>query len=183
MAFNHSTITQQEIDNNNLEGLPDIPGYSTVDMQRALDKLATMVATKLNDLITAMAQSGTGVPTINEMTAAINAAIVSIGAGDMAKAVYDPTNKVADIFAYADTQTATALGAAQNAQAAAQNAQATANTANTTANAALPKTGGTMTGWLSAIASNTANPAVRNILFWNASQTPVSRYLLVAQEE
>ncbi|MGI6085951.1 MAG: hypothetical protein ACOYIF_11020, partial [Acetivibrionales bacterium] len=116
MAFNHPQITQQEIDSNNLEGLPDIPGYSTVDMQKALDKLATMVAHKLNDLIAAMRTAGSGVPTLDDMAQAILNAEISAGSGDMLAGMYDPTNKEQDIFAYTDYNVGavqTALGAVQ----------------------------------------------------------------------
>ena len=44
----------------------------------------------------------TGAYTKAETDSAINEKVVQIGAGDMAKATYDPQNKGADIFAYAD---------------------------------------------------------------------------------
>lgn len=45
----------------------------------------------------------TGAYTKAETDSAINAKITQIGAGDMAKATYDPQNKATDIYAYADT--------------------------------------------------------------------------------
>ena len=48
----------------------------------------------------------TGAYTKAETDSAINAKITQIGAGDMAKATYDPQNKATDIYAYADTAAA-----------------------------------------------------------------------------
>lgn len=48
----------------------------------------------------------TGAYTKAETDSAINAKITQIGAGDMAKANYDPQNKETDIYAYADTAAA-----------------------------------------------------------------------------
>lgn len=45
----------------------------------------------------------TGAYTKAETDRAINAKITQIGAGDMAKATYDPQNKATDVYAYADT--------------------------------------------------------------------------------
>lgn len=44
----------------------------------------------------------TGAYTKAETDSAINAKITQIGAGDMAKATYDPQNKAMDVYAYAD---------------------------------------------------------------------------------
>lgn len=48
----------------------------------------------------------TGAYTKAETDSAINAKITQIGAGDMAKATYDPQNKATDVYAYADTAAA-----------------------------------------------------------------------------
>lgn len=48
----------------------------------------------------------TGAYTKAETDSAINAKITQIGAGDMAKATYDPQNKAMDVYAYADAAAA-----------------------------------------------------------------------------
>ncbi|NLL92305.1 MAG: hypothetical protein GX222_07855 [Ruminococcaceae bacterium] len=120
MSFNIPAITQQEIDADKLEGLPDIPGYSTVDMQKAMDKLATMVAQKVNGLINALGQPSTGVLTEDEVAYAILQAQFASGTGDMLAAMYDPTSKEQDVFAYADNAVSTAVAPIQAAIALAQ---------------------------------------------------------------
>lgn len=50
-----------------------------------------------------------GAYTKEETDSAIDAKVEQIGAGDMAKATYDPNGKAQDIFAYADTKMKTSL--------------------------------------------------------------------------
>ena len=134
----------------------------------------------------------------------INQRIVDIGAGDMARAVYDPTAKGTDVFAYADSAVAalqgdvntalsavegdiggldarvtTAQGTATAAGTAAAAAQTAASSAQTTADAAMPKTGGTMTGNLTAYTVNRTGGNVRNALVTNNAWAEVSTNGLV----
>lgn len=70
-------------------GLPDTPGLSTGDMQARFDSLGNLSIDKFNALVDAVGDvienSTEKVPTM----AAIVAYVVSMGGGDMIKAVYD----------------------------------------------------------------------------------------------
>lgn len=82
----------------------------------------------------------------------VDGKLVEIGAGDMAKSVYDPTGRGSDIFAAVDE--------AKNAADAAGEAAAGAQT---TADGAMPKNGGNFSGIAYASWENTDTPCLRNI--------------------
>ena len=106
---NDLRLTQLEIQTHGTYGMPDIPALSTVDMQLALDRLATFIGReKYNELITRLNNQ---VMTASEVMTAIGEAAFESGSGDMQRVIYDTGNKAMDIFSYADTA---AVQAAQN---------------------------------------------------------------------
>ena len=70
-------------------GLPDTPGLSTGDMQARLDSLANLSIDKFNAVVDAVGDIVTNDDTKIPTMAAIVAYVVSMGGGDMTKAVYD----------------------------------------------------------------------------------------------
>lgn len=105
MSF--TTITDEELVGKGVTGLPDIPQLSTEDMQTRFDNYSWLLKDKFKNLITeleaasAAASLGVSVPpalgniqanlqaVIEGLIAYTDAVVVRIGAGDMAKAVYD----------------------------------------------------------------------------------------------
>lgn len=133
----------------------------------------------------------TGAYTSAQTDAAIDAKVVEIGAGDMAKAVYDPTGHEEDVFAYADgivsTLEGTVTGIAEDVttlQGEMATAQEDIVTAQDTADDALPLAGGTMEGDLEAYPSSSlTDPLVRNIVLLavGASSSGVPNNTMIAR--
>lgn len=134
MAF--TKITDEDLQNKGVIGLPDTPGLSTSEMQAKFEQTAReVIVPKLNQLVddlaapSAASQIGAtgnnrtvqghmdnkenphnvtakqvGAYTKDETDKAISDRISQIGSADMTQAMYDPTGRQRDIFAYADSQ-------------------------------------------------------------------------------
>lgn len=133
MAF--TKITDEDLQNKGVMGLPDTPGLSTSEMQAKFEQIAREVLVpKFNQLVdellgpSAASQIGAkgknrtvqghidnlenphnvtaeqvGAYTKDQTEKAISDRISQIGSADMTQAVYDPTGRRQDIFAYADS--------------------------------------------------------------------------------
>ena len=133
MAF--TKITDGDLQNKGVIGLPDTPGLSTSEMQAKFEQTAReVIVPKFNQLVddlsnpSASSQIGAngknrtvqghidnlenphnvtaaqvGAYTESQTDAAISERISQIGSADMTQAMYDPTGKHQDIFAYADS--------------------------------------------------------------------------------
>ena len=131
MAF--TKITDGDLQNKGVIGLPDTPGLSTSEMQAKFEQTAReVIVPKFNQLVddlsnpSAASQIGAngknrtvqghidnlenphnvtaaqvGAYTKSQTDAAISERISQIGSADMTQAMYDPTGKHQDIFAYA----------------------------------------------------------------------------------
>ena len=134
MAF--TKITDEDLLNKGVIGLPDTPGLSTSEMQAKFEQTAReVIVPKFNQLVddlsnpSAASQIGAngknrtvqghidnlenphnvtaaqvGAYTKSETDAAISDRISQIGSADMTQAMYDPTGRQRDIFAYADSR-------------------------------------------------------------------------------
>lgn len=134
MAF--TKITDEDLQNKGVIGLPDTPGLSTSEMQAKFEQTAREVIVPMfNQLVdellgpSAASQIGTkgknrtvqghidnlenphnvtaeqvGAYTKDQTEKAISDRISQIGSADMTQAVYDPTGRQRDIFAYADSR-------------------------------------------------------------------------------
>lgn len=134
MAF--TKITDEDLLNKGVIGLPDTPGLSTSEMQAKFEQTAREVIIPMfNQLVdellgpSAASQIGTkgknrtvqghidnlenphnvtaaqvGAYTKGQTDAAISDRISQIGSADMTQAMYDPTGRQRDIFAYADSR-------------------------------------------------------------------------------
>ena len=134
MAF--TKITDEDLQNKGVMGLPDTPGLSTSEMQAKFEQIAREVLVpKFNQLVdellgpSAASQIGAkgknrtvqghidnlenphnvtaeqvGAYTKDQTEKAIGDRISQIGSADMTQAVYDPTGRRRDIFAYADSR-------------------------------------------------------------------------------
>lgn len=134
MAF--TKITDEDLQNKGVIGLPDTPGLSTSEMQAKFEQTAREVIVPMfNQLVdellgpSAASQIGTkgknrtvqghidnlenphnvtaeqvGAYTKDQTEKAISDRISQIGSADMTQAVYDPTGRRRDIFAYADSR-------------------------------------------------------------------------------
>lgn len=134
MAF--TKITDEDLLNKGVIGLPDTPGLSTSEMQAKFEQTAREVIIPMfNQLVdellgpSAASQIGTkgknrtvqghidnlenphnvtaaqvGAYTKSQTDAAISDRISQIGSADMTQAMYDPTGRQRDIFAYADSR-------------------------------------------------------------------------------
>jgi hypothetical protein len=128
-------ITDEDLQNKGVIGLPDTPGLSTSEMQAKFEQTAREVLVpKFNQLVdellgpSAASQIGAkgknrtvqghidnlenphnvtaeqvGAYTKDQTEKAISDRISQIGSADMTQAVYDPTGRRRDIFAYADS--------------------------------------------------------------------------------
>ncbi len=133
MAF--TKITDEDLQNKGVIGLPDTPGLSTSEMQAKFEQTAREVIVPMfNQLVdellgpSAASQIGTkgknrtvqghidnlenphnvtaeqvGAYTKDQTEKAISDRISQIGSADMTQAVYDPTGRRRDVFAYADS--------------------------------------------------------------------------------
>ena len=130
--------------------------------------------------------------TKEETDGAINEKVTELGAGDMAKSVYDTDGdgvvdkaETAENAANAEKLNGQAASyyatktEAQAAQTTADNAAAAAATAQTTANNAMPKGGGTFIGNTIAYSNNRAYACIRNIEVLSADWNPniVTNYI------
>lgn len=129
-------ITDEDLLNKGVIGLPDTPGLSTSEMQAKFEQIAREVLVpKFNQLVdellgpSAASQIGAkgknrtvqghidnlenphnvtaeqvGAYTKDQTEKAISDRISQIGSADMTQAVYDPTGRRQDIFAYADSR-------------------------------------------------------------------------------
>lgn len=134
MAF--AKITDGDLQNKGVIGLPDTPGLSTSEMQAKFEQTAReVIVPKFNQLVddlsnpSAASQIGTngknrtvqghidnlenphnvtaeqvGAYTKGQTDKAISDRISQIGSADMTQAMYDPTGRQRDIFAYADSR-------------------------------------------------------------------------------
>ena len=134
MAF--TKITDEDLLNKGVIGLPDTPGLSTSEMQAKFEQTAReVIVPKFNQLVddlsnpSAASQIGAngknrtvqghidnlenphnvtaeqvGAYTKDQTEKAISDRISQIGSADMTQAVYDPTGRHRDIFAYADSR-------------------------------------------------------------------------------
>ena len=134
MAF--TKITDEDLLNKGVIGLPDTPGLSTSEMQAKFEQTAReVIVPKFNQLVddlsnpSAASQIGAngknrtvqghidnlenphnvtaaqvGAYTKSQTDKAISDRISQIGSADMTQAMYDPTGKQRDIFAYADSR-------------------------------------------------------------------------------
>lgn len=134
MAF--TKITDEDLKNKGVIGLPDTPGLSTSEMQAKFEQTAReVIVPKLNQLVddlaapSAASQIGAngknrtvqghienlenphnvtaaqvGAYTKEQTEKAISDRIDQIGSADMTQAMYDPTGRHRDIFAYADSR-------------------------------------------------------------------------------
>lgn len=133
MAF--TKITDGDLQNKGVIGLPDTPGLSTSEMQAKFEQTAReVIVPKFNQLVddlskpSAASQIGAngknrtvqghidnlenphnvtaaqvGAYTKSQTDKAISDRISQIGSADMTQAMYDPTGRQRDIFAYADS--------------------------------------------------------------------------------
>lgn len=134
MAF--TKITDGDLQNKGVIGLPDTPGLSTSEMQAKFEQTAReVIVPKFNQLVddlsnpSAASQIGAngknrtvqghidnlgnphnvtaeqvGAYTKDQTEKAISDRISQIGSADMTQAMYDPTGRQRDIFAYADSR-------------------------------------------------------------------------------
>lgn len=134
MAF--TKITDGDLQNKGVIGLPDTPGLSTSEMQAKFEQTAReVIVPKFNQLVddlsnpSAASQIGAngknrtvqghidnlenphnvtaeqvGAYTKGQTDKAISDRISQIGSADMTQAMYDPTGRQQDIFAYADSR-------------------------------------------------------------------------------
>lgn len=134
MAF--TKITDEDLQNKGVIGLPDTPGLSTSEMQAKFEQTAReVIVPKFNQLVddlsnpSAASQLGAagknrtvqghidnlenphnvtaeqvGAYTKDQTEKAISDRISQIGSADMTQAMYDPTGRHRDIFAYADSR-------------------------------------------------------------------------------
>lgn len=134
MAF--TKITDEDLLNKGVIGLPDTPGLSTSEMQAKFEQTAReVIVPKFNQLVddlsnpSAASQIGAngknrtvqghidnlenphnvtaaqvGAYTKGQTDKAISDRISQIGSADMTQAMYDPTGRHRDIFAYADSR-------------------------------------------------------------------------------
>ena len=82
-------ITSADRSGKGVTGLPDTPGLSTGDMQARFDSLGNLAIDKFNAVVDAVGDTITNDATKLPTMAAIVAYVVSMGGGDMTKAVYD----------------------------------------------------------------------------------------------
>lgn len=86
-------ITEHDLAGKGNIGRPDIPGVSTAEMQRILDELSReVIVPAFNELSGQVEAAVNERYTKEEADRKLNEKVFEIGAGDMAKAVYDPGN-------------------------------------------------------------------------------------------
>ena len=85
-------ITSADRVGKGVTGLPDTPGLSTGDMQARFDSLGNLAIDKFNAVVDAVGDVIANDPQKIPTMAAIVAYVVSMGGGDMTKAIYDTDN-------------------------------------------------------------------------------------------
>ena len=85
-------ITSADRSNKGVTGLPDTPGLSTGDMQARFDSLGNLAIDKFNSMVDSVGDAVTNDDTKLPTMKAIVDYVVSMGGGDMTKAVYDTDN-------------------------------------------------------------------------------------------
>lgn len=88
-------ILPADLEGKGVKGQPDTPGLTAAQMQEKVEEIVRTV------VIAVFNQNAENTYDKAEVTAAIEAKMQAIGAGDMAKSVYDPSNK-AKAVAFAD---------------------------------------------------------------------------------
>lgn len=162
MSLKQHAITGADLSGVGVIGLPDIPGLSTTAMQAKFEETArSVIIPHFNAMVNETADELAARSTTADVQQMIDEQVLDIGAGDMARAMYDPNRQRRNIFAKAtaqqlgmvtlsDTPSATskvaagvaatpaavqtAMTAAATAQSAANEGKAAAAAAQTTAN-------------------------------------------------
>lgn len=162
MSLKQHAITGADLSGVGVIGLPDIPGLSTTAMQAKFEETArSVIIPHFNAMVNEAADELAARSTTADVQQMIDEQVLDIGAGDMARAMYDPNRQRRNIFAKAtaqqlgmvtlsDTPSATskvaagvaatpaavqtAMTAAATAQSAANEGKAAAAAAQTTAN-------------------------------------------------
>ncbi|MEG2259015.1 MAG: hypothetical protein RSB78_02385, partial [Oscillospiraceae bacterium] len=147
MAFQR--IAQTEIDAADNLGRDDTPNAGTAGMQQILDAYPNLIAKKINLLVDSLDTEISSRYTKAETDAKIGVKVVEIGAGDMAKAVYDTNGDgvVNDSDKLGGQLPSAFASSAQGAK----------------ADSAMPTTGGIFTGNAAAYDQNRAESSLRNI--------------------
>lgn len=86
-------ITSTDLANKGVSGMPDVPGLSTAEMQAKIEEIVRSV------VIPAFNDNASNTYDKTEVAEQIAQKIIEIGAGDMAKIIYDPRGLNKDIFA------------------------------------------------------------------------------------
>lgn len=86
-------ILPADLEGKGVKGQPDTPGLTAEQMQEKVEEIVRAV------VIAAFNQNAENTYDKTEVNAAIDAKMQAMGAGDMAKSVYDPQGKARDIFA------------------------------------------------------------------------------------
>lgn len=157
MSLKQHAITGADLSGVGVIGLPDIPGLSTTAMQAKFEETArSVIIPHFNAMVNETADELAARSTTADVQQMIDEQVLDIGAGDMARAMYDPNRQRRNIFAKAtaqqlgmvtlsDTPSATSKVAAgvaatpaavQTAMTAAATAQSAANEGKTAAAAA-----------------------------------------------
>lgn len=102
MALTDYKITPQEKQQNGVISAPDTLTGTAQENKSVFDNLVGFFADKYNSLIDALVTTFSNIYTKHETDMQIDNKITEIGAGDMARSVYDPRSKYTDIFKYAE---------------------------------------------------------------------------------
>ncbi len=91
--MSYEKITDSQLENVGVVGLPDTPQLSTKEMQEKFEEtVRSVVIPAFNQLVDQLTARDTDLYTKEEILTLINRRIIAIGAGDMAKSVYDADN-------------------------------------------------------------------------------------------
>lgn len=153
----YSKITSADLSGKGNTGKADTPALTKEQMQAVLDELSLdVIVPHFNDLIDEITIRDSNIYTKSETNAQIDQKVVEIGAGDMAKAVYDTNGDgVVD-----SAQQALKLQTARTINGVAFDGTANITVADDTK---LPIAGGTFTGAVQADAGIRAGDYLRNI--------------------
>ena len=95
-----NAILPAELEGKGVLGQPEVPGLSAAQMQEKMEELTrAVVIPAFNRMVDQQNKENDDRYTKLETETRINQKVADIGAGDMAKAVYDPQGKATDIFA------------------------------------------------------------------------------------
>lgn len=87
-------ITSTDLANKGVSGMPDVPGLSTSEMQAKIEEIVRSV------VIPAFNDNASNTYDKTEVSEQIAQKIIEIGAGDMAKSVYDPKGGARQVAFY-----------------------------------------------------------------------------------